>query len=334
MEGESAVSQGSSSQEFPSKEFPAGTAVCLLCPQHCQLRPGQSGRCRARGNKEGAVVSLTYGEVAAMQLDPIEKKPLYHFYPGSEILSVAGYGCNLSCSFCQNYGISQARQAGDTVSPGELAKLAENSLGLCFTYSEPSVWYEMIRDTAPLVRARGGKVVLVSNGILTGAYLDELIPWIDAANIDIKGFSEEFYQKYCGGSLSWVLENVERLAGRVHLEVTTLIIPGANDDTGEIRGLARWLESLGIPVPWHLSRYFPAYRLNIPPTEPKTLQTLWQTAREHLPYVYLGNVSGGSDTFCPHCGERVIERAGYIVTNRLRNGHCSRCGTAIFGVGV
>ncbi|CAA7600640.1 Radical SAM [Acididesulfobacillus acetoxydans] len=327
-------SEGLSSGEFSQKEFSTGTAVCLLCPQHCQLRPGQSGRCRARGNKEGAVVSFTYGEVAAMQLDPIEKKPLYHFYPGRDILSVAGYGCNLSCSFCQNYGISQTRLPGDRVSPGELAGLAGNSLGLCFTYSEPGVWYEMIRETAPLVKAQGGKVVLVSNGILTGAYLADLIPWIDAANIDIKGFNEAFYRRYCGGSLSWVLENVERLAGRVHLEVTTLIIPGANDDTGEIRALARWLEGLRVPVPWHLSRYFPAYRSNIPPTEPEALQALWQVARERLPYVYLGNVSGGSDTFCPHCGGKVIEREGYVVTNRLWNGHCSKCGTAVFGVGV
>lgn len=326
--------QGDESERYVREGATAGTAACLLCPQHCQLRPGQVGRCRARGNKEGAVVSLTYGEVAAMHLDPIEKKPLYHFYPGSDIFSVAGYGCNLSCSFCQNHEISQARHAGHRVSPAELAQLAGDSLGLCFTYSEPSVWYEMIRETAHLVKARGGKVVLVSNGTLAGPYLEDLIPWIDAVNIDIKGFNQEFYRKFCGGELSWVLENVERLAGRVHLEVTTLIIPGANDDPAEIRGLARWLEDLKVTVPWHLSRYFPAYRLNLPPTEPKALETLWQIARERLPYVYLGNVSGGSSTFCPRCGEEVIEREGYVVRNRLRKGHCPQCGMEVFGVGM
>jgi pyruvate formate lyase activating enzyme len=207
------------------------TATCLLCPQHCQLRQGQSGRCHARQNREGEIVSLTYGEVAAWNLDPIEKKPLYHFYPGSSIFSTGGFGCNLSCSFCQNHEISQKHQVGRKVAPAELARQAQNSLGLCFTYSEPSMWFEMIRDTAPLVRAQGGKVVLVSNGTISPLFLEELIPWLDAVNIDIKAFSEEFYQHYCGGKLAWVLDNVERLAGRVHLEITTLVIPGANDDS-------------------------------------------------------------------------------------------------------
>lgn len=247
-------------------EIHEGTAGCLLCPQKCLLKPGQQGRCRARGNENGSIVPLTYGEVAAMHKDPIEKKPLFHFYPGSEILSVAGYGCNLSCSFCQNFEISQTTQTGQKFTPVQLAEMALDSIGLCFTYSEPSVWYEMILETAPLVKAQGGKVVLVSNGTMSSPYLEDLIPWIDAVNIDIKGFSEDFYQTYCGGKLSWVLENVERLAGRVHLEVTTLIIPGANDNPDEIRSLAHWLDKLGTTVPWHLSRYFPAYRLNLPPT--------------------------------------------------------------------
>lgn len=309
------------------------TATCLVCPQHCRLKPGQTGRCHARENREGEIVSLTYGEVAAWHLDPIEKKPLYHFYPGSMIFSVAGYGCNLSCSFCQNYELSQTREPGRKVTPAELSGMARNSLGLCFTYSEPSVWFEMIRDTAPLVKSWGGKVVLVSNGLIEGRFLEELIPWIDAVNIDIKGFTEEFYHQYCGGKLSWVLNTVERLAGRVHVEVTTLVIPGANDQPEEIRALAQWLRNLQIPVPWHLSRYFPAYRLNTPPTEVKSLERLGQIAREYLPYVYLGNVGGGSSTFCPRCGLEVIKRE-YTVENRLQNGTCPQCGQVIFGVGL
>ena len=272
------------------------TATCLLCPQHCQLRLGQSGRCHARQNREGEIVSLTYGEVAAWNLDPIEKKPLYHFYPGSWIFSAGGYGCNLSCSFCQNHEISQHHQVGRKATPAELAELAgleRKSLGLCFTYSEPSVWFEMIRGTAPLVRAQGGKVVLVSNGTISPGFLEELIPWVDAVNIDIKAFSEKFYQHYCGGKLAWVLDNVERLAGRVHLEITTLVIAGANDDPKEIGDLARWLHQLNVPLAWHLSAYHPAYRLALPPTDRKTLERLWDIGKEYLPYVYLGNVRGG-----------------------------------------
>lgn len=311
-------------------------ASCLLCPQRCQLRPGQAGRCHARENREGEVVSLTYGEVAAWNLDPIEKKPLYHFYPGSWILSVGGFGCNLSCSFCQNHEISQKHQVGRKASPAELAELAlqgRKSLGLCFTYSEPSVWFEMIRDTAPLVRAQGGKVVLVSNGTISPRFLEELIPWLDAVNIDIKAFSEEFYQHYCGGKLAWVLDNVERLAGRVHLEITTLVIPGANDDSKEITELARWLHRLKVPLAWHLSGYHPAYKLSVPATDRQTLERLWGIAKEYLPYVYLGNVRGGSTTFCPQCGEAVIQREAAII-NRLDRGCCPKCHAAIFGVGM
>ncbi|MGC7872825.1 AmmeMemoRadiSam system radical SAM enzyme [Desulfosporosinus sp. SYSU MS00001] len=306
------------------------TAGCLLCPQHCQLREGQKGRCHTRENQGGEIISLTYGEVAAWNLDPIEKKPLYHFYPGSWIFSVGGFGCNLSCSFCQNHEISQKRETGRGVTPGELALQARNSLGLCFTYSEPSMWFEMIRDTAPLVRAQGGKVVLVSNGTMSGRFIEELIPWLDAVNIDIKGFSESFYQHYCGGKLSWVLENVERLAGRVHLEITTLVIPGANDDSEEITRLSKWLYNLNTPLAWHLSRYHPAYRLSTPSTEPTTLEQLFKIAKERLPYVYLGNVSGGSTTFCPKCGEVVIQREPMVVS-RLRNGCCPKCNFKLFG---
>jgi len=271
--------------------------------------------------------------VAAWNVDPIEKKPLYHFYPGSSIFSVGGFGCNLSCSFCQNHEISQKHQVGRKVTPAQLAEQAQNSLGVCFTYSEPSMWFEMIRDTAPLVRAQGGKVVLVSNGTISPHFIEELIPWLDAINIDIKAFSEEFYQTYCGGKLAWVLDNVERLAGRVHLEITTLVIQGANDDSKEIGELAQWLHGLNVPLAWHLSAYHPAYRLAVPPTDRETLERLWNIAKEYLPYVYLGNVRGGDTTFCPQCGEAVIRREPVLV-NRLEQGCCPKCRTAIFGVGM
>lgn len=314
----------------------ASAAGCLLCPQHCHLQPGQWGRCRVRENREGEIVSRTYGEVAAWHVDPIEKKPLYHFYPGSRIFSVGGFGCNLSCSFCQNHEISQQYQAGRKVTPAELAELSrqeQGSIGLCFTYSEPGVWFEMIRDTAPLVKAQGGRVVLVSNGTLSPHFLEELIPWLDAVNIDIKAFSESFYQHYCGSKLAWVLDNVERLAGRVHLEITTLIIQGANDHPRELKELARWLEKLNVPLAWHLSAYHPAYRLNVPATARETLERARDIAKEYLPYVYLGNVRGGSTTFCPRCGEEVIKREPFPVKH-LNEGCCPKCGQEIFGVGL
>ncbi|NMA68398.1 MAG: AmmeMemoRadiSam system radical SAM enzyme [Desulfitobacterium sp.] len=311
-----------------------GKASCLLCPRHCQLKVGQTSRCHVRANKGSGVVSLNYGEAASWHTDPIEKKPLYHFYPGKQIFSVAGFGCNLSCTFCQNYEISQVSRQGVPVTPEELAAQASKTLGICFTYSEPTMWYEMIRDTAPLVKESGGKVVLISNGTISSRFLEELIPYIDAVNIDIKGFTEEFYQKYCGGKLSWVLDTVERLAGRVHLEVTTLIVPEGNDDPQEIRELGKWLRNLNTPLAWHLSRYFPSYRHSSPPTDPQKLLELWEIAKEEIEYVYMGNISGGQNTICPQCEKTVIFREYYHTRNILNQGECPYCGRTIFGEGL
>lgn len=308
---------------------------CLLCPHHCKLQEGQTGLCKVRGYIDGKIKSLTYGEVAAWHLDPIEKKPLYHFYPGSRIFSVGGFGCNLRCFFCQNYEISQDYQRGHSATPEELADkaLRDDSIGLCFTYSEPLVWYEMIADTAPLVKSRGGKTVLVSNGIIEKTYLEGLIPLLDGVNIDIKAFSEEFYRKHTGGRLSWVLDTVERLAGKVHLEVTTLVIPGLNDSPEEIKSMAGWLAALPAPVAWHLSRYYPRYKSEIPPTEGKKLKELWSIGREYLPYVYLGNMIGGNTTYCPRCGLEVITR-DLRVRIETEEGKCRHCGLEIWGTGL
>lgn len=308
---------------------------CTLCPQHCKLREGQPGLCKVRGHRNGEVVSLTYGEAAAWHLDPIEKKPLYHFYPGSWIFSVGAYGCNLRCFFCQNYEISQKFERGHKVTPEQLAELAlrDESIGLCFTYSEPLVWYEMIADTAPLVKKQGGKVVLVSNGIIEGKHLEEIIPFLDAANIDIKAFSEEFYRKYTGGKLSWVLDTVKRLIGRVHTEVTTLVIPTLNDSPEEIEGLARWLAGLKVPVAWHLSKYYPRYKSDIPPTDEKKLLELREIAKDYLPYVYLGNMAGGNTTYCSECDYEVITR-GWVTRMNTKDGKCLRCGQEIWGQGL
>lgn len=308
---------------------------CPVCPHHCKLREGQTGICKTRIHKNGEITALNYGEAAAWHLDPIEKKPLYHFYPGSWIFSVGGYGCNLKCFFCQNYEISQQVEKGREVTPQLLARMSaeDQSLGICFTYSEPLMWYEMIAQTAPLVKKQGGKVVLVSNGIIEGKYLEELIPYLDAVNIDIKGFTEEFYRKHTGGRLEWVLSNVERLSGRVHMEITTLVIPALNDSPEEIQALAKWLANLEAPVAWHLSRYFPRYKSEIPATGERSLQEHRSLAQDYLPYVYLGNMPGGSTTSCPQCGMEVITR-DRAVEMKTENGQCPKCGKEIWGMGL
>jgi pyruvate formate lyase activating enzyme len=219
--------------------------------------------------------------------------------------------------------------------PEKLAEISADhqSIGICFTYSEPLVWYEMIVETAPLVKKQGGKVVLVSNGIIEENYLLDLIPFLDAANIDIKGFTEEFYRKHTGGGLGWVLNTVERLAERVHTEITTLIIPTLNDHPQEIEDLARWLANLKRPVAWHLSRYFPRYKSDIPATEEQKMLELWKLAKNYLPYVYLGNMAGGNITYCPQCGLDVIRR-GRTIEMKTKHGKCLDCGAEIWGVGL
>ncbi|UWG98160.1 AmmeMemoRadiSam system radical SAM enzyme [Dehalobacter sp. DCM] len=308
---------------------------CGLCPHHCKLKEGQSGFCKARSCIGGKVVSLTYGEMAAFHLDPIEKKPLYHFYPGSRIFSAGGFGCNLRCFFCQNHEISQHVSHGQYVTPQQMAAMsAENdSLGICFTYSEPLVWYEMLMETAPLVKKQGGKVVLVSNGIIEEEYLNNLLPYLDAANIDIKGFSEEFYHQHTGGKLEWVLKTVEKLAAKVHTEITTLVIPTLNDSPEEITALARWLAQLDMPIAWHLSRYYPMYKSNIPATDMGHLRVLWDQVKDILPYVYLGNMPGGNTTCCPKCGRDVIRRDNGI-RMETKDSKCPDCGQLIWGQGL
>ena len=308
---------------------------CNLCPHHCKIKEGGTGICQTRTLINGQIVSRTYGEVAALHLDPIEKKPFYHFYPGTSILSVGGFGCNLNCFFCQNHDISQQYQKGQRVTPEQLAEMAQHnqSLGICFTYSEPLIWFEMVAETASLVKKQGGKVVLVSNGIIEEKYLDSLIPLLDAVNIDIKAFNEEFYRRYTGGKLEWVLNTVERMARRVHLEITTLVIPTLNDSPSEIKALAQWLSNLNTPLAWHLSRYFPRYKSNIPTTDENKLKKLWELAKEYLPYVYLGNMRGGDKTYCPQCGAEVISR-DYVIKVKTRAGKCPVCGYEIWGLGL
>ena len=270
---------------------------CELCFHHCELDEGQTGLCRARGCRNGGIVSLSYGKLTSLALDPIEKKPLRRFYPGSLILSVGSFGCNLRCPFCQNYEISMAGDGAIqtmAVSPEQLAADAEKlvsrgNIGVAYTYNEPLIGYEYVRDCAALVHERGLVNVLVTNGVIEEAPWRALLPLIDAVNIDLKGFTDRWYRKL-GGDLDTVKRSIALAAERCHVEVTTLLIPGENDSTEESRELARWLASVDPDIQLHLSRFFPRYRMtDRPPTLVERVYQLAEKAGEYLTYVYTGN---------------------------------------------
>ena len=271
--------------------------VCSLCPHHCRLADGETGFCRARANEGGVIRCKNYGRLTSVALDPIEKKPLYHFHPGSFILSVGSFGCNLRCPFCQNYAISMADGQSETqdVTPAELAALAHDlsrrphgNIGVAFTYNEPLLSYEFIMDTAPLLHERGLSVVLVTNGMIAPAPLEALLPHIDAMNIDLKGWQPDFYRRL-GGDLAAVKHTIARAVKSCHVEVTTLIIPGQNDSAGDMEEESRWLASLSPDLPLHISRYFPRWHENTPATPIETIERLAAIARKHLRFVHKGN---------------------------------------------
>lgn len=272
-------------------------AVCPVCPHHCLLAEGQTGRCRARKNREGKIASINYGKLTSLMLDPIEKKPLRRFFPGSRILSVGSFGCNLACPFCQNYEISMADSGQahwQEAAPEALAGLAQEyqdrgNIGVAFTYNEPLVGYEFVRDTARLVRERGMKNVLVTNGCAEPLVLEELLPYVDAMNIDLKGFTGEWYEKL-GGDLETVKRFIARAAQDCHVELTTLIVPGENDSEEEMDREARWIASLDWEIPLHVTRFFPQYRMaDKAPTPVERVYRLRNTAAQWLRYVYVGN---------------------------------------------
>ncbi|MGE5582363.1 MAG: AmmeMemoRadiSam system radical SAM enzyme [Bacillota bacterium] len=319
---------------------PGGEISCLLCPQGCKPGAGKAGFCRVRTNENGKLVTANYAMVSSISLDPIEKKPLYHFYPGKPILSVGTIGCTLGCEFCQNWQISREDAACKAVTPEELVNLAVESsqsagnIGLAYTYSEPGVWFEFLVETMPLIRERGLKNVLVTNAFLNPEPWRELLQWTDAANIDLKGFTEEYYRRLCHGKLQPVLDNITAAVGRIHLELTTLIIPGENDQPETIREMVQWIARLDPEIPLHLSRYFPNYRLSKPATPVETMEQALEIAKEYLKYVYLGNIGAASHTYCPQCGKVIIEREGY--QTRVLHGSVCDCGRNIplAGVGV
>jgi pyruvate formate lyase activating enzyme len=267
---------------------------CLLCPNVCLLKKGETGKCGVRQNRHGRLFSLIYGEITSMALDPIEKKPLYHFHPGSSILSLGTRGCNLKCPWCQNWAISQKLDCPtQKITPQEAVARAQQlkSFGIAYTYNEPFIWYEFVYDTAKLAHKKGLKNVLVTNGYVNHKPLEEMIGLIDAMNIDIKSMREDFYQKYCRGKLAPVLRTAQYSAKRCHVEITNLIIPTLNDTEEDFQELTDWIaQELGGDTPLHFSRYYPAYKIDIAPTPVETLKKAETIAKKKLRYVYLGNV--------------------------------------------
>jgi len=314
---------------------------CLLCTHECLLPEGKRGLCRVRENRKGRLYSTVYGQAAAVHTDPVEKKPLYHFHPGRPILSAGTFGCNLSCSFCQNYNLSQSGKlsvVSTDHSPENLVRMAlriEGNIGMAYTYNEPVVFYEYMIDTAGLVHAAGLKNAMISNGFISSEPLRKLLSVTDAFNIDLKAFSDAFYHKHTGGALRPVLNTLLAVvqAGR-HLEITHLVIPGLNDDPDLFSQMVNWISrELGEDIPLHLSRYFPAFKLTQPPTPTETLHHFAHLAGEKLRYVYTGNDTTGeyASTRCPGCSNLLILRQGYqtSITGLTRTGECNRCGAKI-----
>ena len=310
------------------------TVVCDLCPHHCLIKNGGYGLCRIRINNDATLYANGYGNIVSYAIDPIEKKPLYHFYPGKNILSVGANGCNLTCKFCQNWQISQLDQATQYVDPDELIRMAiqYRSFAIAFTYTEPLIWYEYLIDCSERARQEGLKIVLVTNGYICNDAAQQLLPHIDALNIDLKSINPNFYKNTCGGTLEPVLEFIKLAHKQCHIELTNLIIPTLNDSLDDIESLAKFTASLNRCIPVHFSAYYPQYKMDIAPTPPDTLEKVYRTARKYLDYVYLGNttLSIGNNTYCPKCDNLLIERTGYhTVIIGLKKSICSQCGAKI-----
>ena len=308
--------------------------ACLLCPHGCIISEDSTGICKARKNTQGILSLPFYGEISSLAVDPIEKKPLYHFLPGKTILSIGFVGCSFQCPFCQNHSISQSSHVfTEHLDPEDVVALAvkKKSFGIAYTYSEPLIHIEFILETAKLAKKMGLKNVLVSNGYINPEPAQELLPLLDAANIDVKSFNPDFYLKEIKGKLQPVLDFISLAAGKISLEITTLIIPGKNDSSEEIESIARFIADIDDTIPYHLSRYYPTFKYTIPATSFETVMALSETARKYLKYVYLGNVGlSETNTFCPSCGALLVRRLGYSTTiEGIKKNACTSCGETI-----
>lgn len=324
-----------------------GAVRCVACAHRCLVRPGRAGICRVRENRDGRLVTTVFGQAVAANADPIEKKPLFHVYPGSIAFSIATRGCNFHCLHCQNWTISQAERDGRNVGAFDLppdavvaAALAAGSRSVAYTYTEPTVFIEYVVEAARLAIAAGLANVLVTNGYQTPEALDLLAPLVQAANVDLKSFDDRFYRRIVGARLAPVLDTLVGMRRRgIWVEVTTLLIPGLNDDPSELASLAGWIAAeMGPETPWHVSRFFPTYRLtDLDPTPAATIRRAVEAGRAAgLRHVYSGNLADGDeDTCCAGCGETLIRRYGFVaVRAALVDGRCARCGRSLAGVGL
>jgi len=323
------------------KKLKGNTVQCVLCPRNCVIKENSRGNCGVRENQKGKLYSLVYGRASSYNVDPIEKKPLYHFLPGEKTFSFATVGCNLHCMFCQNWEISQCRPEESeplVLMPEDIVEMSKKMRLkiISFTYTEPTIYWEYMHDTAKLAEKNGMKNVVVSNGFTNSEPLKKILPRIDAANIDLKG-DKKFYEKVTGAWIEPVLESLKIYKKKgVWLEITNLLIPGLNDSEKQIIWLVGWIEkNLGKDVPLHFSAFWPTYKLqNIPPTSIKTLRKAREIGMKKLNYVYTGNLPDdeGNATYCPKCNKALIRRKGFeVVENNLKNGKCP-CGEKIPGV--
>jgi pyruvate formate lyase activating enzyme len=322
-----------------------GKIICGLCAHRCLIAPGHRGICAVRENRDGTLYSLVYDKLIARNIDPIEKKPLFHFLPGSQSYSIATPGCNFRCKHCQNADISQLPRdragliVGEAVTPADVvsAALRHRCASISYTYTEPTIYFELAYETARLAREAGIRNVFVTNGYITPEALREIAPYLDAANIDLKGFTEEFYRNVCGARLQPVLDAIRLYKELgVWIEITTLVIPGHNDSESELGRIADFIRSVGAAVPWHVTRFHPTYKLVDQPSTPlATLKRARQIGiNAGLRYVYEGNIPGeGEETLCWNCKKLLIRRFGFSVEeNQVLQGRCGYCGEAIDGV--
>jgi pyruvate formate lyase activating enzyme len=318
---------------------------CNLCGHGCTIKPNKRGICGVRENNEGILYSLVFGKVIADNIDPVEKKPFFHVYPGSKSFSIAAAGCNFNCQFCQNHEISQVPSstlmiAGEDVEPAEIVARAtkSGSRTIAYTYTEPTIYFELAYETARIAAKQGIKNLFVTNGFMASSTLETILPYLTAANVDLKSFRDEFYRKRCGASLGPVLTSLQKMRELgIWLEITTLLIPTWNDSDGELKDIADFIAGLGKEIPWHISRFYPQFKmLHTPVTPVSSLNRAYKIGKlAGLKYVYSGNVPGheGENTYCFNCGNCLIERNGYRVINvNLKGNKCNRCNTVLEGI--
>lgn len=328
------------------KKLPDKKVSCYLCSHRCQISDGNFGICQVRQNKGGALYTYAYGEVVAANVDPIEKKPIFHMLPGTRSFSIATAGCNFRCGFCQNWQISQKKEAdrlgvsAQAMSPQEIVKsaLKFKCASISYTYTEPTIFFEYASETARLAKEKGLYNIFVTNGYMTKEALEMIRPYLDAANVDLKFFDDEKYRKICGARLKPVMESIALMRTmNIWVEVTTLVVPGENDSPDELNGIAEFLAGAGKEIPWHISRFHPDYKMTDRPATPlDALKEAYQAGKDAgLRYVYIGNVYEEEKTCCHKCGRDLISRLGFeVINNRLKKGRCPECDTKLDGVAL